>query len=74
MFRSEVGPEVLFRILEAGVESSSLLARDVGEICEGMLGIWSGEGWGGVEKGEVSSQVTWNQGGRDPIRSRRVSK
>ncbi len=33
-----------------------------------------GRGWGGVEKGEVSSRVTWDQGGRDPITPRRVSK
>jgi hypothetical protein len=64
----------LFRTLEVGVESSSLLARDVGEIWEGMLGIWNGEGWGGVEEGEFSSRVTWDQGGRDPITPRRVSK
>ncbi len=30
--------------------------------------------WGGVEKGEVSSRVTWDQGGQDPITTRRVSK
>jgi hypothetical protein len=30
--------------------------------------------WGGVEKGEVSSRVTWDQGGQDPITARRVSK
>ncbi len=30
--------------------------------------------WGGVEKGEVSLRVTWDQGGRDPITPRRVSK
>jgi hypothetical protein len=30
--------------------------------------------WGGVEEGEVSLQVTWGQGGRDPITPRRVSK
>jgi hypothetical protein len=33
-----------------------------------------GREWGGVEKGEVSSRVTWDQGRRDPIRARRVSK
>jgi hypothetical protein len=33
-----------------------------------------GREWGGVEKGEVSSRVTWDQGGRDPIMPRRVSK
>jgi hypothetical protein len=33
-----------------------------------------GRGWGGVEKREVSSRVTWDQGGRDPIMPRRVSK
>ncbi len=33
-----------------------------------------GRGWGGVEKGETSSRVTWNQGGRDPIMPRRISK
>ncbi len=41
------------------------------------LGYWEfgmGRGWGGVEKGEVSSRVTWDQGGRDPITLRRVSK
>jgi hypothetical protein len=38
------------------------------------LGIWNGEGWEGVEKGEVSSRVSWDQGGRDPITARRVSK
>jgi hypothetical protein len=38
------------------------------------LGIWNGEGWGGVEKGEVSSRVTWDQGEWDPITARRVSK
>jgi hypothetical protein len=30
--------------------------------------------WGGVEKGEVSSRVTWDQGGWDSITARRVSK
>ncbi len=30
--------------------------------------------WGGVEKGEVSLRITWDQGGRDPIMPRRVSK
>ncbi len=30
--------------------------------------------WGGVEEGEVSLRVTWDQGGRDPITPRRVSK
>jgi hypothetical protein len=39
-----------------------------------MLGIWNGEGWGGIEKGEFSSRVTWDQGGQDPIMPRRVSK
>jgi hypothetical protein len=33
-----------------------------------------GREWGGVEKGEISSRVTWDQGGRDPIIARRVSK
>ncbi len=33
-----------------------------------------GREWGGVEKGEVSSRVTWDQGGRDPITARRGSK
>jgi hypothetical protein len=28
--------------------------------------------WGGVEKGEVSLRVSWDQGGRDPITARRV--
>jgi hypothetical protein len=38
-------------------------------------GCWEfgmGRGWRGVEKGEVSSQVTWDQGGQDPITLRRV--
>jgi hypothetical protein len=39
-----------------------------------MLGIWNEGEWGGVEKGEVSLRVTWDQGGRDPIMPRRVSK
>ncbi len=30
-----------------------------------MLGIWNGEGLGGVEEGEVSSRAAWGQGGRD---------
>ncbi len=30
--------------------------------------------WGGVEEREVSLRVTWDQGGRDPITPRRVSK
>jgi hypothetical protein len=30
--------------------------------------------WGGVEEGEVSLRVTWDQGGQDPITPRRVSK
>ncbi len=30
--------------------------------------------WGGVEERVVSLQVTWDQGGRDPITPRRVSK
>ncbi len=34
---------------------------------------WGG-GWGGIEKGEFSSRVTWDQGGGDPITPRRVSK
>jgi hypothetical protein len=34
------------------------------------FGMW--REWGGVEKGEVSLQVTWGQGGRDPITPRRV--
>jgi hypothetical protein len=34
----------------------------------------NGEGMGRVEKGEVSLQVTGDQGGRDPITARRVSK
>jgi hypothetical protein len=29
-----------------------------------VLGIWRGEGLGRVEKGEVSLQATWDQGGR----------
>ncbi len=29
-----------------------------------VLGIWRGEGWERVEKGEVSLQATWDQGGR----------
>jgi hypothetical protein len=36
-------------------------------------GCWELE-WGGAEEGEVSLQVTWDQGGRDPIMPRRVSK
>jgi hypothetical protein len=43
------------------------LRRDAGNL------EWGGE-WGGVEKGEVSSRVTWDQGGQDPIVPRRVSK
>jgi hypothetical protein len=41
------------------------------------LGYWEfgmGRDWGGVEKGEVSLQATWDQGGRDPITPRKVSK
>jgi hypothetical protein len=41
------------------------------------LGYWEfgmGREWGGVKKGEVSLQVTLDQGGRDPITPRRVSK
>jgi hypothetical protein len=33
-----------------------------------------GREWGGDGKGEVSLQATWDQGGRDPITTRRVSK
>jgi hypothetical protein len=33
-----------------------------------------GRGWGGDEDGEISLRATWDQGGRDPITSRRVSK
>ncbi len=29
---------------------------------------------GGVGKGEISLRATWDQGGRDPITQRRVSK
>jgi hypothetical protein len=42
------------------------LRRDAGNLEWG--------GWGGVEKREVSSRVTWDQGGRDPITPRRISK
>jgi hypothetical protein len=45
--------------------------------CTINLGYWEfgmGRELGGVEKGEVSLQVTWGQGGRDPITPRRVSK
>jgi hypothetical protein len=45
--------------------------------CTINLGYWEfgvGREWGGVEKGEVSLQVTWGQGGWDPITPRRVSK
>jgi hypothetical protein len=41
------------------------------------LGCWEfgmGRERGGDGKGEVSLQVTWGQGGRDPITPRRVSK
>ncbi len=30
--------------------------------------------WGGDGKGEISLRATWDQGGRDPITARRVSK
>ncbi len=30
--------------------------------------------WGGDGDGEISLRATWDQGGRDPITSRRVSK
>ncbi len=43
------------------------LRRDAGNLEWGRV-------WGGVEKGEVSSRVTWDQGGRDLIMPRRVSK
>ncbi len=33
-----------------------------------------GREWEGVEEGEVSLRVTWDQGGRDPVTARRVSK
>ncbi len=32
---------------------------------KGGSGIWNGEGLGRVGEGEVSSQATWGQGGRD---------
>jgi hypothetical protein len=38
------------------------------------MGIWNRGGWEGVEEGEVSLRVTCDQGGRDPITARRVSK
>ncbi len=41
------------------------------------LGYWDfemGREWGGVEKGEVSLRVNLDQGGRDPVKPRRVSK
>jgi hypothetical protein len=37
------------------------------------LGCWEfgmGKGWGGDEKGEVSLQATWDQGGQDRFKSR----
>jgi hypothetical protein len=37
------------------------------------LGCWEfgmGKGWGGDEKGEVSLQATWDQGGQDRFTSR----
>jgi hypothetical protein len=30
--------------------------------------------WGGDGNGDISLRATWDQGGRDPITSRRVSK
>ncbi len=30
--------------------------------------------WGGDGNGEISLRATWDQGGRDPITPRRVSK
>ncbi len=39
-----------------------------------ILGIWSGEGMGRVEQGEVSLSATWDQSGQDPVTARRVSK
>jgi hypothetical protein len=30
--------------------------------------------WGGDGNGEISLRATWDQGGRDPITSRRISK
>jgi hypothetical protein len=41
------------------------LRRDAGNL------EWGRE-FGGVEEGEVSLRVTWDQGGRDPITPRRV--
>jgi hypothetical protein len=42
------------------------------------VGFWNGEGmergWGGDGNGEISLGATWDQGGQDPIKSRRVSK
>jgi hypothetical protein len=33
-----------------------------------------GRGWGGDGDEEISLPATWNQGGRDPITARRVTK
>ncbi len=55
--------------------SRSRVVVFVGAGCWGILRRDAGNlEWGGVEKGEVSSRVTWVQGGRDPITPRRVSK
>ncbi len=69
--RSRLVELFVFRTMRSRDHEVVLVRRTIN------LGCWEfgmGREWGGDGKGEVSLQVTWGQGGRDPIRPRRVSK
>ncbi len=67
----DVMQEDLFRTMRSQDRNVVLVRRTIDLRC---WEFWNGKGWGGDEKGEVSLQATWDQGGQDHFTSKEGSQ